>query len=251
MLLNCDRLLADSFARKIPFTAEHLVISQNLLPYIWREGWLGGRTFDVLMTRLPLRELEHVLDRAAAEHPESRTLSDFRAPADLREAETGALAAARAWVTPHSRIAALAGNRAVKLEWKMPATKIPWPRGHTVVFPATTVARKGCYEMREMARRLGLRVRLGGHVIEDAGFWQDLEVSTAEADWMDDAGVVVLPAWVEHWPRRLLRALAAGVPVVASNGCGLAGLPNLREFSAGDLPSLVAHVAEILHRIPA
>lgn len=49
-----DAELARIYARRIPYTATHLVVSQNLLPHLWREGALAGRTFDVLMTRLPL-----------------------------------------------------------------------------------------------------------------------------------------------------------------------------------------------------
>src|SRR5581483_3171629 len=64
-LLDFDSALARDFSRKIPHTSDHLVVSQNLLPHLWRNGDLGGRTFDVLMTRLPMAELEKTLDAAA------------------------------------------------------------------------------------------------------------------------------------------------------------------------------------------
>jgi glycosyltransferase involved in cell wall biosynthesis len=51
----------------------------------------------------------------------------------------------------------------------------------------------------------------------------------------------VLPAHVEHAPRALLRAVAAGVPVVASTACGLAGLQglhNVAEIAPGDIDAL-------------
>jgi glycosyltransferase involved in cell wall biosynthesis len=57
---------------------------------------------------------------------------------------------------------------------------------------------------------------------------------------LSGASVVVLPAHIEHAPRALLRALAAGVPVVASSACGLAGLPGVREVAAGDVEGLRA-----------
>ncbi len=58
--------------------ATHVVVQQNLLPFLWRAGVLGGRTFDVLMTALPLKNLQTQLDFAASLHPESKTLADFR-----------------------------------------------------------------------------------------------------------------------------------------------------------------------------
>ncbi|MNX44761.1 hypothetical protein D3C86_752580 [compost metagenome] len=48
----------------------------------------------------------------------------------------------------------------------------------------------------------------------------------------------MLPAHVEHAPRALLRAVAAGVPVVASTACGLAGVPGVHEVAPGDIDAL-------------
>jgi hypothetical protein len=129
-LFDFDRALALDFSSKIPHTADHLVVSQNLLPHLWRNGDLGGHTFDVLMTRLPIAELEKTLDVAATRFPKSRTPADFRAPAEIRDAESEALAAARSWVTPHSLIAQLAGHRAVKLPLASPGrqSKKEWRR---------------------------------------------------------------------------------------------------------------------------
>lgn len=35
------------------------------------------------------------------------------------------------------------------------------------------------------------------------------------------ASVLVLPAWIEHQPRLALLALASGIPVIATEACGL------------------------------
>jgi glycosyltransferase involved in cell wall biosynthesis len=56
---------------------------------------------------------------------------------------------------------------------------------------------------------------------------------------------VVLPAWVEHQPRALLRAIAAGVPVIASRACGVEGLPGVRTIAAGDVDGLRAAIDEL------
>ncbi len=287
-LLEFDRMLASAYADRIPPTADHLVVSQNLLPHLWRRGDLSGRTFDVLMTRLPIASLEETLDAAARLHPDSPTLADYRAPADIRNAESEALGAARFLVTPHSGIAALFGERAVKLPWILPRvapeldrlnrsslsgdasligaskgnldgselnggleTAAPWRGRGAVVFPANTLARKGCYELRTVAGELNLELQLGGAVLEAPNFWDGVTTTPMDEDGMRRAALVVLPSFVEHWPRRLLRAAAAGVPVIASEGCGLRGIQNVKEIPVGDVVGLRSAIAEVLGRIRA
>jgi hypothetical protein len=244
-LLRMDAEMARALSRQVPPLATHLNVSQNLLPFLWRDGLLGGRTFDVLMTRYPLHEMEAILDRAASAHPESRTLADFRADPDLVEAERQALAAARHWITPHLGIAALAGDRARVVDWKLPS-ETARPRGKWVVFPASTLGRKGAYELRAAARSLSLPVRICGPVLESPDFWEGLTISRAEGDWLDQAAVVVLPAWIEHQPRRLLRAQAAGVPVIASDACGLPPQPGLTVVPVGDADALARALGSVI-----
>ncbi len=243
-LLRMDEQLAGAFERRLPALATHLVISQNLLPWLWQSGALGGRTFDVLMTRLPMNELERVLDEAAAARPQSPTLADFRAPSSVATAEKEALAAAKHWITPHTGIAALAGDRARPLAWSIPGGR-EVRRGTKLVFPASTLGRKGAWELREALRELRLPLVLGGPVLEGSGFWDGIETTPASADWLDGAAAVVLPAWVEHQPRRLLQAVAAGVPVIASAACGLAGVAGVTTIRTGDVASLRQALARI------
>lgn len=253
-LLAWDERLARAASRQLGAEQAHLVVAQNLLPFLWREGALGGRTFDVLMTRLPLAQLQDTLDRAARLHPNSPTCADFRAPDELVEAEAEALAAAAHWLTPHSAIACLAGSRAQLLPWSLPPAPNRLPRsGRCLVFAASTLGRKGAYEMREVARELDLElVCLGGTSLEGPDFWRGVRIAPADpAGWLEQAAAVVLPAFVEHRPRRLLTAVAAGVPVIASSACGLGGLPGVHEIEAGDpsalrsavlaLPAFAAH----------
>ena len=47
---HANETLAQAYEENLPYTATHLVISQNLLPFLWHSGALGGRTYDVLMT---------------------------------------------------------------------------------------------------------------------------------------------------------------------------------------------------------
>ncbi|MBK9154039.1 MAG: VanW family protein [Chloracidobacterium sp.] len=237
-LLAMYERLAESYSRRLGYDVLHVVVQQNLLPFLWKSGHLGGRTFDVLMTSLPMAELQKRLDRAAELHPESSTLSDFRADPDLVAAETEALKNARRIITPHSEIAALFPNRAMRLPWDLPATKLVAPRHRgnkpVIVFPAATVGRKGCYELREALRGLEVKLVLLGPLIEGAGFWDGFDIEQGADDWLARADLVVLPAHVEHKPRRLLLAAANGIPVIASSACGVEGVKAICVVEPGD-----------------
>ncbi|MDF1741633.1 MAG: VanW family protein [Verrucomicrobiales bacterium] len=236
-LLEFDRKLANGYATRIPASALHLVVSQNLLPFLWRSGALGGRTFDVLMTRLPLTHLEDTLDRAARRWPESETLSDFRADPELLKDETDALAEADHWITPHSGIAEIAGDRAIKLDWEIPRPSGGGEAGARLLFPASTLGRKGAWELRS----IGLPLTLTGPVIESPDFWSGVEVERRDFS-LEGVAVAVLPAWVENQPRRLLEAVAAGIPVIATDACGLGGVDGVTVVEAGNTEMLEAAI---------
>lgn len=250
-LLGFDAALAETYARKIPTTADHLVVSLNLLPHLWRSGQLGGRTFDVLMTRTPISQLQRRLDLASSVHPESKTLIDFRANAAVAAAEEEALAAARFCITPHSEIAEFDSTRTIHLAWAQEPAQPVTSRKGKILFPASTLARKGCYELREVARQLGLGLRVTGPILEHSTFWSGMDVESGPANTVDGVAMAVLPAWVEHWPRGLLRLAASGVPVIASTACGLRGVPTVTEVPLGDVDRLRSEIEAALLRIRA
>jgi len=238
--------LARHFAKRLSPHVRHLVVTQELLPFLWREGALGGRTFDVLMTRLPMAELQARLDEALARHPERQLLGDFRAPNDIISAESDALRAAAHLVTPHRDIAR-GDRRRILLDWCLPvATSIE--AGRVVAFPGPTISRKGAYEVREAMQRLGLTIRPMGRDLETGEFWSGIPLSRPSEDrhWLDGVGVVVQPAILEDRPRRLLEAIACGVPVVATAACGVEGLPGVTLVSAADVDSLVSAIEAAL-----
>jgi hypothetical protein len=249
-LLAFSAELAQRYERRIPFDALHLVVSQTLLPHLWRSGALAGRTFDVLMQRPPLAELHCALDASARRHPESRTIADFRADEALVAAESAALAQAERWITPHHDIARLAGARAHLLEWELPApcaepATAASPSRITMIYPAATLARRGCHEVREAARALGASVVLGGPVLEGDGFWDGLETVAAGKAWRRHAGVVVLPACAGSQPRRLLQALADGRPIITTAASGLPASNSVTLVPEGDVESLVQAVRRV------
>jgi hypothetical protein len=242
--------IAQALGARLGPEVTELCVAQSLAPFLWRDGWLGGRRFRVLMTRLPMAELQARLDAEALAHPERPTLADYRAPAWLAQAEAEALAAADALVTPHADVASLFGDRAIRLDWAAPAAAPSWRPGDVLAFPGPTLARKGALEIREAARRLGLAVRPLGAELEGAGFWAGvrLDRSSGPAHWLDGVAAVVQPALVEAAPRRLLGALAAGAPVIATAACRLGARPGVTQTPPGDVVALVRAIAEALKR---
>jgi VanW like protein len=251
-LLSMAEKLAESYAARLKYDALHVVVQQNLLPYLWLGGYLGGRTFDVLMTALPMKELQKRLDFAKSLHPESKTLGDFRADPLLVKAESDALKQARKIITPHSEIASLFADKSELLAWNVPQRN-PSPGGGSgkpkVVFPAATVGRKGAYELREALRGLDVTLITVGAQIEGADFWQgfDTEQRAANNGWLDDASLVVLPAFVEHKPRRLLEAAARKIPVIASTACGVSQIEGIDTIAAGETETLREKIKELLN----
>jgi hypothetical protein len=239
--------IAKRLARLAGPEVERLVVAQSLLPFLWREGELGGRRYDVLMTRPPMDALQAWLDAAFTRHPDRKSLSDFRAPPWLAEAERAALAGAARVITPHAAIADLFGARAVEIPWSTPKpqTRSSDVQPRRIAFPGPTVARKGAWEVREAARALDLQVMLLGSELEGEGFWDGVRVMHPSGDWVDGVAAVVQPAVVEEQPRRLLAALAAGVPVVATPACGLRPREGLTIVPVGDAAALTTSLGRL------
>ena len=249
-LLATAEKLAENYAKKLTYDATHIIVSQNLLPFLWKNGHLGGRTFDVLMDSLPMNEIQKQLDFAFSLNPNSQTLGDFRAEKRLVEAETEALKNARKIITPHTEIASMFGERSELLEWNLPPVKgfyqTTKSAKFTIVFPASTVGRKGCYELREAIRGLDVKIITLGATIEDANFWHGFDWEKGSDDWLEIADLVVLPAFVEHKPRRILLAAAHKIPVIASNACGVKNVAGIKNVETGDALSLRNEIENVL-----
>lgn len=214
--------IAAALARRLGSDTVALTVAQAYLPHLWRTGRLGGRELTVLMTRAPAAVLHARLDAAFAAHPDRPSLADFRACPELVEAEALALAQATRIVTPHAEIAALFGRRAVRLPWRRPDPPTVQPARREgpirrIAFAGPTLARKGAHAVREAALALDLEVAPLGSQLEGADFWRGVRTLAPGAP----VEAMVAPALVEERPRRLLAALAAGVPVFASPACGL------------------------------
>jgi Glycosyl transferases group 1 len=244
MLMAQSRSLALNYGKNLTPDTTHLVITQNLLPWLWAAGYLGGRTFDVLMTGLPIEYLQHRLDRAAQLYPQSPTLGDFRACSEIGKWELAALNRAHKIITPHTDLARLWPDQTELLDWVIPVGDInARDRNYTrptLVLPAASLGRKGIYELREAITGLDVELIIAGSNLEDREFWQGYCVSF-EPDYLlalARADVVVLPAWIEHQPRRILQAIAAGIPTIGSAACGVDRLRGVTSVAVGDAHSL-------------
>jgi len=237
--------IAGAMARDLPFEVTDVVVAQSLLPSLWQSAMLAGRTFEVLMTRMPFARLHRLLDDAGARNPELKTLREYRAPRAMIDAEQEALASAQRVITPHAAIAALFGERALQLPWSIPKVARV-RRGRMVVFPGPTVARKGALALRSALVALHCDLMILGRNLEQADFWQGVRVLPPAEQWLERAAVVVQPALVEDNPRPLLRAVAAGVPVICTSNCGLAGLPGVTTVEFGNVEQLRTALTAVL-----
>lgn len=243
--------LAQHYARSLKPEHTDLLIAQDLLVPLWRLGVLGGRSFDVWLTELPTSELQARLHAAAQAQPEELSLSDFRVPPQWEQDEWKALRAARRRLTTHADVASVlmaAGLSVDRLPWITPAAPSPHQpvlkhAGQpttTLTLAASALARKGAREVAAVARQLGARVLILGSPPSDEELWSGIDWRCVgySSPWLEETDVAVLPAYVEHQPRALLQALAAGVPVVASRACGLDPQAGWVEVEPGDIAAL-------------
>ena len=242
--LEHDRAIARALAAAIDFRARHLVVAQAWLPWLDQAGALGGRTFDVVMSRYPFAEIHRLLDEAAAELGPSATIADFRADPELVAAETRLLDRARHIITPHHGIAGLFPGRAQLLAWHRPAARRT-VAGTRTAFLGPTIARQRPDLARALAQSLGEPLIVFGPVLEPLWDGLPIERRALGPDWLDGIGAILHPAAMTHQPRALLEAVANGVPVYATPGCGLAPgdyLP-LDRFRASSPSPLVTSAA--------
>ena len=223
--LQHDERVAHALAAQIDYRTMHLVVAQSWLPWLSRAGVLGGRSYDVLMSRYPFGVLHDRLDAFAAVHPESATIADFRADDRLVDDEAAALAGARHIITPHHDIAALFRQQARRLDWHGPAAQADSPpaTGSRVAFLGPTIARQGAYQAREFARHLPEPLIVVGAQLEGADFWDGIAIErrSRTLGWLDDVGAVIHPAAITHQPRELLSLAARGITIFANESCGL------------------------------
>ena len=241
------RAIAQRFSKLLTKDVTTVYVEQSLLPYLWRNMDLGGRTLKVFITRLPLANLHRILDAAFLQHPDRLTLNELRAAPELVEAESDALEYATSVITPHAAIANMFAAKADRLPWDLPASSqmlVPrQPSPNTVAFPGPAVARKGAYQLRAAARELNLQVLLLGSELEGPDFWNGVDARrTTFEEALSESSAFLQPALIEDKPRMLLKAISASVPVIATEACGLLPGPGIHIVPAECSPSLLSDI---------
>lgn len=222
--LYFDDKLVKALAGKIPYQAERLVISQNFLPALQRMGLLGGRRYAVLMTRYPLKTLHEKLDAAFRNYPESPTLNDFRVDERLVFDEWHALMNAEALISCHEDISSMFPEQTKKLPWQTIVTdNSQLSHRHRIAFLGPTLGRKGAYAVRNVAKGMQEPLIVFGRNLETPDFWNSVKIEqrSFSETALQDVGIILHPAIVEHNPRRLLAAHAHGIKIFATKECGL------------------------------
>lgn len=243
-LLEFEYKLAQAYGQKLNPFDRHVYVDISLLPHLWMSGALGGREFTALVTRWPLSEVHKKFDEASRLNSNAALLSDFRAPAFLVEAEVDALKNARHIVTPHPGIAELFPSRAELIDWDVPVG-IPL-NGKAIAFLGPTIARKGCYEVRDAFRELNVPIHIGGTNFEGSDFWNGIETLPLGDDWLETVGLIVAPTLMEDQPRGLLLAQSKGISIVTTRESGLTYSENVTFVPFGDTRLLIASVKQCL-----
>jgi hypothetical protein len=240
--LDHARAIAGAYVKhleRLGPSVDRVVVAQSLAPFLWNDSALGGRALHVFAHRMPLFELHARLDAAALQFPEDPLLRAFRAPQWLVDAEREVLTRADRVITAHLDIARVLGRSDV-VPWSAVAHAAPPPDlGRVIVFPGPSSSRKGAHAVRDLARTLASPVALAGSDLMPDGFWAGVNIT--RVTWptclrMMERGrvrAVVQPALVEDQPRRLLDAIARGVPVVTTAAAGLPPHALVREVAFG------------------
>jgi hypothetical protein len=257
-VMQGDQWVANALASKLKPHHTHLLIDQTLLVHLAKSGVLDGRHYDVLVHSFPANELQARLDRAAQHQPDAASLVDFRVNDAHGVIELRALLGARMLVTPHAAVADYLKNIGAKsvhvVPWQVPNATMrirmqTQNQTPIAVFPASALARKGAYELAHAMRALGWQIWVMGAASSDPTLWYGVSVKHVgyhNREWLSVADVVVLPAYVEHSPRILLRAFAHGIPVVTTAACGLPASMCAAIVGEGDTSDLISALRDVV-----
>jgi hypothetical protein len=244
-------MIAKHFAKKLSASDTYLIIPQQLLVWLYLEGELAGREYDVLMSAMPMSEIERKLDEAMdrygfkiengyyestnSSNPCGKngvTLGDYRAPKYLIEAEKKALAGASKLISPHVKILEWSGRKGVALDWILPSpikSLLKHDPSRKIFLAGAPLGRKGIFDLRVALSKLdsNFELLLLSGTIENEDFWNGINIRFVNSvnEGIKLCDTVVLPAVIEHNPRGLLLAIASQKSIIASSACGLpAGL---------------------------
>ena len=241
--LAINKKFVASLAKHIPLDTTHIVVSQAFLPFLYDRSIFGGRTFDVLLTRFPIKELQERLNVTYKMYPQSKTLHNFRANKQVVELEEDALQHASTLITPHADIAKLFDDNIVKLPWILPSASTITTKGDKILFPSSLLARKGAYEIKKIVNDLGISIEVFGSATEDSTFDNSFKHNTFLGDY-ENVKLVVFPAYIEHEPRFLLKLIAMGIPIITTKATGVDASEFVTVIDSGDYDTLREEIAK-------
>jgi hypothetical protein len=214
---------AKRLAKEIPLTTTHLVVSQELLPYFLEFGVLGGRTYDVLMTRMPFEQLHKRLDYALQIHTQSTTLNDFRVENNLMTQENKGLNGAQKIVTTHQEIADLFPTKTVLLQFEIDQAGrvVRLPRKKlNILFPSSLLARKGALLLDQLPDISSFNLYVAGKAVEYDQLPQELNAKPFSGD-LNEIDLIISPTYVDHYPILVVEGLRHNIPVITTPASGL------------------------------
>lgn len=247
--IEVDEDLAKRLISRIPVESTHLVVSQNFLPFLQKYYAFAGRTYEVLMTRSSVDNIQTTLDAVYEKYPESQTLSDFRASIEFLKLENKALTSADRLITPHLKISQSFSN-VLLLDWKYPSvTNFTTAKKNKILFAGSPLGRKGAYELRQLIKDLNIPITIVGKTLESPNFFDGLNVSFLASQSLQDVALVIYPAYIENRPKLILKAIASGIPVVISDACGITPDEQVYVFPTGDYMLMKNQVEQVLNSI--
>ena len=120
-----------------------------------------------------------------------------------------------------------------------------------ILFPASALGRKGVYEMKRLAIELNLSIIVAGKATESESFWDGADAKIAEGNLFDNVSMVIYPAYVEHQPRMLLKAVALGIPIITTTAAGIGPSDKVSIVPVGNYEALKYAVNQQLRKIGA
>ena len=89
-------------------------------------------------------------------------------------------------------------------------------------------------------RQLGLPLKIIGPNVEGPDFWDGIDVERLSPEsWLEEAAVIMLPAWISTRPSRLFEAIRSGIPIITTPETGISNLPGVTTIPVGDVSALV------------
>ncbi|CAG5083201.1 VanW family protein [Parvicella tangerina] len=221
--MSQDLKLAKRIQKILPIEVTHITVSQDLALHFQELGVFGGRTFQILMTRLPLQQLHKRLDYAFQIHPYSPTLTNYRASDLLVELEQKILLNAHKLITTHQEIAKLHQKKTVLIDFEQSlgvSNSLVNTNRLNVLLPHSALARKGIYEVLKLQREHSFHLIIGGKSVDQNGMLDHIDYSHFDGDF-SKVDLIISPTYVEHYPKLILEGLAAGIPAIVSEAVGL------------------------------